>query len=891
VIFWTAVGGALGRTGRKLFAGPIEYLMRGAQYFLSRAFYARAATYLSLRRYCSEQLEKRIPKFLYIPGRSGRSMETDRIYVPATLRNNGEPTLRQTKDLPVGYYPRRLGVSRGIVIGDPGSGKTTYVKHSFRLACARNASLRQQNKIQMPVEDYGAPRSLPIFIELKIFSPPVDVSDSDLAGWAVDNLRKTVISTSGYDLDRLFDTFITGRGLEIYLDGLDEVATDAYQRTARMINALSVYLEGQSRKNRLFLTMRAQFYQQVGSDFIDTFPSVYSLDPFTPDDIYKFLLRWPFASRRRENASRIFNELSDRPTLRDMCSNPLVLSMYVAADQDDPESPTPDTRTAFYSQVTEELLVTRRSRQLRTAARTTIREQRERVLGRLAWENLSDPDNPANSVPWVRAIDLVQEVYGGVGKDSDVRLNDMIRDTGILQVEREGETLRFIHLTFCEFLAAKHAVVSPELGWPAVLEAHSAFRSQDRPEFSTRLLEVVPFTAGLVPRSARFSLLEQLSQSSGDNELLGRSLLETQAYDSPTWKHYVDNEVDFLTRAAREFGPQETDAAQLKTHESNVDSRWLSRINLLSVTLRDAEDWSAIFGTAPQYHTEEIMRSLSSQSPSQVKAVIAAFASQDGRSAYRLAKSLGFDLAVDIPMLVAESCKDRAFFDLVVSEAVQQSPSNLHWPRLIVEAGLTSLLANRNLAAIDAPAAWSDEAVRVKKDRQWAGLGKSGYTYFHGDLDTFEKAAPLRGTYSLYTAALTLSFGGPRPDESQYERANWIWRVRGPGRYVGSPLARLIAWVLTAFAGSIIVYMLVNGVSVWILSAVVALQLALICARYSMVKKRIYMGVARTGHLERQGVSLALGTTAAKWILAKRYPEFGPLLLRRGMHRKQRRKR
>src|SRR6266545_4736848 len=222
--------------------------------------------------------------------------------------------------------------------------------------------------------------------------------EPELASWAVNELRSTVTAVEGYAMGELFDSYISNNGLLVLLDGLDEVSSEAYERTATAIRALSRRLEHASSENAIILTMRTQFHQQVRDDFADDFPPTLYIRAFSPGEIYTFLNRWPFRHNKARAITRIYSDLTDRPTLREMCSNPLVLAMYVAHDQTADVSGVPDTRTAFYSTVTEELLVARRGRQLKTTtARTSLREQREAILGRLALDHLLDDTQPANS--------------------------------------------------------------------------------------------------------------------------------------------------------------------------------------------------------------------------------------------------------------------------------------------------------------------------------------------------------------------------------------------------------------------------------------------------------------------------------------------------------------
>ncbi|MDQ6949717.1 MAG: NACHT domain-containing protein, partial [Actinomycetota bacterium] len=251
--------------------------------------------------------------------------------------------------------------SRIRIVGDPGSGKSSLVKRLLRDCCREGVSDPKSARI-------------PIIMELKSFVPPEDLGNERIAEWALGELRRTVIATPVFEMGECFDNYLGTTGLLVMLDGLDEVASDAYQRTSEAVRSLSRSLQALSPNNVVILTMRTQFHQQVRDHFSEEFPPTLHIRAFKPSEIYDFLTRWPFGSDARESVSRIYSDLTDKPTVREMCTNPLVLAMYVANDQVSDRTDLPDTRTAFYGKVTEELLVARRARQLGTTARTSLRE-------------------------------------------------------------------------------------------------------------------------------------------------------------------------------------------------------------------------------------------------------------------------------------------------------------------------------------------------------------------------------------------------------------------------------------------------------------------------------------------------------------------------------------
>ena len=111
----------------------------------------------------------------------------------------------------------------------------------------------------------------------------------------------------------------------------------------------------------LFLRCALSFMCKFDKRIDSAFPTVLRIQPFSPTDIYTFLTRWPFSrSSRGKNIAQIYEELTTRPTLRDMCRNPLVLSMYVAEHESSDSFIPPESRTDFYLRVTNELLIRRR---------------------------------------------------------------------------------------------------------------------------------------------------------------------------------------------------------------------------------------------------------------------------------------------------------------------------------------------------------------------------------------------------------------------------------------------------------------------------------------------------------------------------------------------------
>src|SRR5262249_203108 len=153
------------------------------------------------------------------------------------------------------------------------------------------------------------------------------------------------------------------------------------------------------------------------------------------------------------------------------------------------------------------------------------------------------------------------------------RFRALANDTGIFAEERPGEAFQFIHLTFCEFLAAIECA-SKQTRWQRLLETHKGFAASNEKNLSSRLVEVIPFSLALMTRTERPKALTEVAALK-DRQVLARCFLETQLYDREEWAKYVVEESEYLTIEGTR----------------GRDERWLRRLHLFNVVIRDARAW------------------------------------------------------------------------------------------------------------------------------------------------------------------------------------------------------------------------------------------------------------------------------------------------------------
>jgi hypothetical protein len=371
----------------------VAYLVDGLLYLFGRYIVHSFSATISLRKYCKLQLGTQ-SKHLFVPSTREVKLDLDRMFVTLFMDIPGSETNECSHDQMLTIANRMR------VIGDPGSGKSSLMKKVFRDACQR--AIFEPKRFRLPV-----------LVEIKTLRPPKVMSAEATDTWLYKYIISMMKATCVYSMDECFSNYCQTSGVLVLLDGLDEVAVAEYPRVLSVIRGLDKTLSRSGSKNIIILTMRTQFHEQIKEDFRESFGPALFVKPFTPTDIYTFLESWPFEKERSANISRIYRELTDKPTLREMCTNPLILSMYVAEDQSGREIVTLESRTQFYSKVTEELIVKRRLKQTGAQpAPTKLKEQRERILGAICLEHLLDPKQAANSITWANAVRITKGVIG-----------------------------------------------------------------------------------------------------------------------------------------------------------------------------------------------------------------------------------------------------------------------------------------------------------------------------------------------------------------------------------------------------------------------------------------------------------------------------------------------
>ncbi|WP_328470838.1 NACHT domain-containing protein [Actinoplanes sp. NBC_00393] len=311
------------------------------------------------------------------------------------------------------------------VLGAPGGGKTTLLSHVARETAATHREKLRPVPVLLQLRDHASTISGKLSITLpeliRATVPPL--IGTEPAGWWEKQLR-------------------AGRCVVLF-DGLDEVAEgDTRRAVVSWINAQVDVHAG----NDFVVTSRPHGYRD---SFVRTRDTVQVL-PFTQAQVQIFLRKWYEAAEPKADvdttaADRLFRQLCASPALRDLAENPLLLTMIAYVHRYRGELP--DNRATLYSEVCDVMLFRRDQEKGVTFALSGA--ERLDLLGRLAcsWMLTTRRDAGRRALldelrPWLAGItpeDFLAEMEA----------------TGLL-VEQTPDLYAFAHLTFQEFLAARH---------------------------------------------------------------------------------------------------------------------------------------------------------------------------------------------------------------------------------------------------------------------------------------------------------------------------------------------------------------------------------------------------------------------------------------------------
>lgn len=328
-----------------------------------------------------------------------------------------------------------------VLLGAPGTGKTTLLKHiTLSLAAPRRDTPRLSKT--------------PLFLYLRDVAGYIQQDPHFSLRQAVE--RQMSSRNVSVSLDWIATDLANGRCL-IMLDGLDEVANLEHRQQV----AAWVQRQIQQHPNNQFI-MTSRPFGYESNPLPDTL--LLEVKPFTIEQVRRFVDNWYLANeiqkqgRNDEGVKRsatleaadLLQRLHQTPALLEMGVNPLLLTMIATIHHY--RGRLPDQRVALYEEICEVFLGKRQ--QARGVTYDLTPSQKKRVLQALAYEMMR---RNLRNIPLADAADIIDPALKRVHPQTGSRdFLMMIANTSGLLVEHVIGVYSFAHQTFQEYLTAVH---------------------------------------------------------------------------------------------------------------------------------------------------------------------------------------------------------------------------------------------------------------------------------------------------------------------------------------------------------------------------------------------------------------------------------------------------
>ena len=394
-----------------------------------------------------------------VPGKKGKRLKDD-------LSMPGKEETKPLTSLEAAIQNRRM-----VLLGDPGSGKTTFLNHLAFCLAAHGLDPRKDwlGRIALWPEKEGDLIPVPVALKdfaaraagMKAKAEPKDLWEFILGRLKAQNL--------GFAADPLETALEHGEAI-LLLDGLDEIQEKTNQGFVR--DAILAF-GNRYRKSRMIVTCRVLSYQE-NSVQLEGVP-FFELAPFDNEMIDGFIRAWYTELRRLdlmksgEEAEGMAGRLQEavrRRDIRRLAPNPLLLTVMALVHTH--KGKLPDARAVLYEEAVDILLW--RWDQMKAAGERTQPRLTElllsagraemdlkRVLGRLAFEahkqgGVKEGETLADIKEW-QLQKALAELHPDKSLDWTAQLINTIKLRAGLLIEREPGVYTFPHRTFQEFLA------------------------------------------------------------------------------------------------------------------------------------------------------------------------------------------------------------------------------------------------------------------------------------------------------------------------------------------------------------------------------------------------------------------------------------------------------